>query len=92
MGYDKGMKSKQSSPIIQDENKKSYTDVLKDSVKKGHNKKFDSFQNERRKNKLLRRSMTNKNMQLFLGNCYVCNNFGHKAFDCRMNQKHNQKL
>ena len=35
--------------------------------------------------------MTNNNMKLFLGNFYVCNNFGHKEFNCRMNQKHNKK-
>ena len=65
--------------------------ILKDPVEKGDSKKFDCFQNERRTNKIPRRPVTNINLQVFLGNCYVCNNFGHKAFDCWMNQKHNQK-
>ena len=38
-----------------------------------------------------RRPMTNINLQLSLGSFYVCNNFGNKAFDSRMNQNHNQK-
>ena len=64
-GYDKGMKSEQSSPIVQDGNKKSYADVLKDLVEKGDRKKSDSFQNERRTNKMPRIQVTNKNMQVF---------------------------
>ena len=85
------MKSKQSSPTIQDGNKNSYAYVLKDSVEKGDSKKSDSFQNERRTNKMPRGPVPNINMQHFLGNFYVCNNFGHKDFDYRMNQKYNKK-
>ena len=91
MGYEKGTKSEKSSPTIEDGNERSYANVLKYSIKKEESKKYDSFQNERRTNKMPRRPVTNINIQLFLGNCYVCNNFGHKAFDCRMNQKYNQK-
>ena len=80
MGHEKGMKSEQSSPTIQDGNKKRYADVLKDSVEKGDSKKSNSFQNERRTNKIPRRPVTNINLQVFLGNCYVCNNFGPKAY------------
>lgn len=29
--------------------------------------------------------------QIFLGNCYSCNNFGHKELDCKAYQKHNQQ-
>ena len=71
--------------------KRIYANVLKDSIKKEDNQKNNSFQNERRTNKIPRRPVTNVNMKLFLGNCYVCNNFRHKAFDCRMNQKHNHE-
>ena len=85
------MKSEKSSPTTQDGNKKSYADLLKYPIEKGDNTKIYYFQNERRTNKMPRRRATKKNVQLFLGNCYVCNNFGHKSFDCRMNQKHNQK-
>ena len=69
LGYDKGMKSEQSSPTIQDGNKNIYVDVLKHSIEKEDNKKYDSFQNERRTNKMPRRPVAHKNMQLFLGNC-----------------------
>ena len=27
--------------------------------------------------------MTNRYQQIFLGNCYSCNNFGHKDLKCR---------
>ena len=27
--------------------------------------------------------MTNRYQQIFLGHCYYCNNFGHKALKCR---------
>ena len=29
----------------------------------------------------------NRNMQIFLGHCYSCNKFGHKALNCRANEK-----
>ena len=91
LGYGKGMKSEKFSSTIHDGNKRSYLDVLKDPIEKGDSQESDSFQNERRTNKIPRRPVTNINLQLFLGNFYVCNNFGNKSFDCRMNQKHNQK-
>ena len=61
------------------------------SVKKGDSKKYDYFQNKRRTNKIPRRPVTKINMQHFLGNFYVFNNFGHKSFECRIKQKHNHK-
>ena len=29
--------------------------------------------------------MTSRHQQLFLGNCYTCNNFGHIARNCKLN-------
>ena len=29
-----------------------------------------------------RRPMTSRYQQIFLGHCYSCNNFGHKALNC----------
>ena len=31
-----------------------------------------------------KRPMTSKHRQLFLGNCYICNNFGHMARNCKL--------
>ena len=28
--------------------------------------------------------VTSKHQQLFLGNCYTCNNFGHMARNCKL--------
>ena len=80
------MKSEQSSLKKQYGNKNMYADVLKESVKKGDSQNIDFFQKERGTNKNPRRPITNINLQLFLGYCYSCNNFGHKSFNCKMNK------
>ena len=36
-----------------------------------------------------RRPMTSRYQQIFLGHCYSCNNFGHKALDCKAYEKVN---
>ena len=36
-------------------------------------------------------NMPSRHQQWFLGNCYVCNTFGHKAMECEAYQKHNYK-
>ena len=89
LDYDKGIKSKHLSPIIQYGNKKIYAGVLKDPIKKEDSQKYNSCQNRKRTNKMIRRPVTNKSMQLVLVNCYVCKKFGHKSFNCRMNHIHN---
>ena len=33
---------------------------------------------------MLKRPVTSKHQQLFLGNCYTCNNFGHMARNCKL--------
>jgi hypothetical protein len=34
-----------------------------------------------------RRSLTPRYQNLFLGHCYTCKNFGHKAINCRINER-----
>jgi len=36
-----------------------------------------------------RRSLTPRYQNFFLGNCYTCENFGHKAINCRINERNN---
>ena len=31
-----------------------------------------------------KRPMTSRHQQIFLGNCYTCNNFGHMARNCKL--------
>jgi hypothetical protein len=36
-----------------------------------------------------RRSLTPRFKNFFLGHCYTCGNFGHKAINCRINERNN---
>jgi hypothetical protein len=36
-----------------------------------------------------RRSLTTMYQNFFLGHCYTCENFGHKAINCRINERNN---
>ena len=36
-----------------------------------------------KRNMMPRRPMTRRYKQIFLGHCYSCNNFGHKALNCK---------
>jgi hypothetical protein len=36
-----------------------------------------------------RRSLTPRYQNFFLGHCYTCGNFGHKAINCRINERNN---
>jgi hypothetical protein len=36
-----------------------------------------------------RRSITPRYQNFFLGHCYTCGNFGHKAINCRINERNN---
>ena len=35
----------------------------------------------------LKRQVINRNQKIFLGHCYSCNNFGHKALKCKAYEK-----
>jgi hypothetical protein len=36
-----------------------------------------------------RRSLMHRYQHFFLGHCYTCGNFGHKAINCRINERNN---
>ena len=40
-----------------------------------------------RRENYFRRSSTPRYRNIFFGSCYACNNFGHKAMNCRANNK-----
>ena len=39
-----------------------------------------------------RRSSTPRYQTIFFGLCYACNNFGHKAVNCRANNRNNNNF
>ena len=77
LGYDNGKNIEQSSFINKEGNKISYVDALMRPVVKEYSQKISLPQNKSRIN-----NVTNRHQQLFLGNCYTCNNFGHIARNC----------
>jgi hypothetical protein len=46
---------------------------------------------EDKKNTVTRRTPPNRYQHIFLGYCYSCNNFGHKAVHCKSYRKYNPK-
>ena len=76
--------SEQSSFINKEGNERSYVNALMRPVVKEYSQKIAPSQNESRTYNVPRR-----HQQLFLGNFYVCNNFGHKAMECEAYQKNN---
>ena len=70
---------KQSSFINKEGNKRSYVDALMRSVVKEYSQNFSLPQNKSRIN-----NVPSRHQQLFLGNCYACNNFGHIDRKCKL--------
>jgi hypothetical protein len=103
LGYDQKKSNKGSNSTSQktDKNPKSYAVSLQSSFKKEERKiKIDSNQhksalpskeNEYRKNTTTRRTPPKRYQHLFLGYCFSCNNFGHKALHCRAYGQYNHK-
>ena len=57
-------------------------------MKKEESKKSSpSSYDKNRTNELSKIPMTNRYQHIFLGHCYACNNFGHKALNCRALRK-----
>ena len=79
LGYEKENKEKQSSFINKEENKRSYVNALMRPFVKEYNKKNSLSQNESRTD-----NVPSRHQQLFLGNCYAYNNFGHIARNCKL--------
>ena len=78
LGYGKGKKTKQFSFINKEGNKRSYVDALMRPIVKEYSQKFALSQNEN-----MIDNVPSRHQQLFLGNCYTCNNFGHIARNCK---------
>ena len=66
--------------------KKSYAKVLKTLAKKERSKKAGLISRDKNRNNLAPKR-PNRYLQIFLGYCYSCNNFGHKALNCRTKRK-----
>ena len=84
VGYAKVNKLEYSSFTKQGGNRIIYEDALKSPVKKEESKRYvPSFHDRYRTNEVSKRPMTNRYQNIFLGHCYSCNSFGHKAMKCR---------
>ena len=62
-------------------NKKSYVVALMSPIEKKDSQKYASRLHKT--NMVPRRSLTSRYQQIFFGHCYSCNNFGHKAVNCK---------
>jgi hypothetical protein len=103
LGYDHKETNKGSKYGIQksDKNPRTYAASLQSSFKREENQiKTDSNQqisalspkiNEYRRNTTPRRTPPKRYQQLFLGYCFSCHNFGHKALDCKAYRKNYHK-
>jgi hypothetical protein len=92
---DASIKVTKPSEKENEENPESYANILKGSTNnESNNRKGNDDQqkpdssHKNNKNEFRRvvppqRPFTNRYQNLFLGYCFSCNNFGHKAIDCR---------
>ena len=66
----------------QDGSKKIYAEVLKTPAKRERRKKVVLISQDKNWNNLAPKR-PNRYLQIFLGHFFACNNFGHKALNCR---------
>ena len=78
--FDKEKKPRYSSCTNQDGNKRSYATLL--MSQREESKKYVSPL--QKIDMMPKRPVTSKHQQLFLGNCYTCNNFGHMGINCKL--------
>ena len=80
--------------IFRESTKKKICEPLKEEMQKiemkknkeddcAWNKSATTHNNEFRRSAPTRRSPISKYQNFFFGLCYSCNNYGHKAIDCR---------
>ena len=69
--------------------KKSYAEILKTLEKREVNKKAGLISQDKNKNNISPK-IPNRYLQIFLGYCYSCNNFGHTALNCRTKRKESE--
>ena len=77
---------KRRSQRVQEGSKKSYAEILKTPAKKERSKKVDLISQDKNRNNLSPKRQ-NRYLQIFLGHFFACNNFGHKALNCRIERK-----
>jgi hypothetical protein len=100
LGYDP------STEIKNDRQPISYADALKNSIRREENKArtiplktvpnkqkyaLPTKEKDDKKNRIIRRNPSNINQYIFLGYCYSCNNYGHKAVHCKSYRKYNPR-
>ena len=84
LGYDKEKNPECSSLTNQGRNEIGYVVALKSPIQKEEIKKSAlSSHDKYRTNVMPRIPMTSRYQQIFFGHFYSCNNFGHKALNCR---------
>ena len=66
--------------------KKRYAKILKTPAKREGSKKVGLISQDKNRNNIAPKR-PNRYLQIFLGHCYACNNFGHKALNCRTERK-----
>ena len=76
-----------SFPVTNQEgSKKIHAKVLKTPAKKEGSKKAGLISQDKNRNNITPKR-PNRYLQIFLGHCYSCNNFGHKALNCRTEER-----
>ena len=86
LGFNKENKRECFSFTNKGGNKKIYPKALKSPVKKGRSKKAGLISQDKNRNNLAPKR-PNRYLQIFLGHCFACNNFGHQALNCRIERK-----
>ena len=82
LGFNKEEKPECFSFTNQGGNKKGYAEALKSLAKKVESKKTSPNSQDKNINNMVPKR-PNRYLHIFLGQCYYCNNFGHKALNCR---------
>ena len=86
MGIIKEKNPKSFSVTNQEGSKKIYGKILKTPAKKERSKKpYLNSQDKNRNNIAPKRP--NRYLQIFSGHYFSCNNFGHKALNCKIERR-----
>ena len=86
LGFIKEKNSESFSVTNQEGSKKSYAEVLRTRTKKERSKKAGLISQDKNRSNLAPKR-PNRYLHIFLGHCFACNNFGHKALNCRTERK-----
>ena len=89
MGFVKEKKPKKFPITNKKGGKKSYAEILKTPAKRKVNKKDGLISQDENRNNIGPK-IPNRYLQIFLGYCYSCNNFGHKDLNCRTKRKESE--